>query len=55
MEIFARGFLDADIARFFGFVPAIHAGTNVFVVSSNGASTSDVVPVFGVGIRREAL
>lgn len=54
-EIFARGFLDADIARFFGFVPAIHAGANVFIISSNGASANDTVPVFGIGIRREAL
>lgn len=54
-EIFARAFLDADIARFFGFVPAIHAGANVFIISSNGQSTSDTIPVFGIGIRREAL
>lgn len=54
-EIFARGFLDADVARFFGFVPAIHAGANAFLLSNNGASTSSVVPVFGIGIRREAL
>jgi hypothetical protein len=55
LEIFARGFLDADVARFFGFVPAIHGGANVFMLSSNGAGTSAVVPVFGIGIRREAL
>lgn len=55
LEVFARGFIDADIARFFGFVPAIHGGANVFMLSSNGASASAVVPVFGIGIRREAL
>jgi hypothetical protein len=33
----------------------VHGGANAFLISSNGASTSVVVPVFGVGIRREAL
>jgi hypothetical protein len=55
VEIFARGFIDADVARFFGFVPAVHGGANVFMLSSGGASTSTIVPVLGVGIRREAL
>jgi hypothetical protein len=55
LELVARGFLDADVARFFGFVPAVHGGVNAFVLSSNGASASAVVPVFGIGIRREAL
>ena len=54
-EIFARGFLDADVARFFGFVPAVHAGANVFLLTSGGQSTSAIVPIVGIGIRREAL
>jgi hypothetical protein len=54
-EIFARGFVDLDVVRFFDFVPAVHAGANVFVLSSPNESTSAVTPVFGIGIRREAL
>jgi hypothetical protein len=54
-ELFARGYLDADIARFFGFVPAVHGGANMFFLSSPSTSTAAVTPVFGIGVRREAL
>jgi hypothetical protein len=55
LELFARAFIDVDAARFFGFVPAVHGGVNAFVLSSSGESASAVVPVAGIGIRREAL
>lgn len=54
IELFGRGFLDADIARFFGFVPSLHGGANVFSFSSNGVGSTVVVPVAGIGIRRDA-
>jgi hypothetical protein len=54
-EFFTRGFVDFEIARFFGFLPSVHAGLNTFLLSGDSGSTSTSVPVFGAGIRREAF
>lgn len=50
-ELFARAYADIDYLEFFGFRPVIHGGTNV--VNVGGATA--VVPVFGLGIRRETF
>ena len=45
----------ADGTAGFGFVPAVHGGLNGFLLAGNGQSATTIVPVFGIGIRREAL
>ncbi len=54
-ELFSRAFVDFEVARFFGFLPSVHAGINTFLLSSDSGSTQASVPVFGAGIRREAF
>jgi hypothetical protein len=54
-EIKARLFLDAEVARFGGFVPSVNAGFDSAFFSSDAESYSSFVPVFGVGIRRDAF
>ena len=51
IELFARGYVDLDILEFFSFRPVLHGGTNVISVGGDTA----VVPVFGIGIRRESF
>lgn len=55
MELFSRGFFDVDAVRFLDFVPSVHGGLNYVYVSGEGTSQSSVVPLVGIGIRREAL
>lgn len=50
-ELFARAYADVDRLEFVGFRPVVHGGANVVNVDSQTA----VVPVFGVGIRRESF
>lgn len=51
IELFARGYVDLDILELLSFRPVIHGGTNVISVGGDMA----VVPVFGIGIRRESF
>jgi hypothetical protein len=53
-EIFTRLFFDIDALRVLELRPALHAGFNYVEVSSSNASAK-VVPVFGLGMRREAF
>jgi hypothetical protein len=55
IEVKARLFLDAEVARFGGFVPSVNAGFDSAFFSSDQESHSSVVPVVGAGIRRDAF
>jgi hypothetical protein len=50
-ELFARGYVDIDYLELFSFRPVVHGGANVVGLEGDTA----VVPVFGVGIRRESF
>lgn len=50
-ELFARAYADVDRLELVGFRPVVHGGANVVNVDSQTA----VIPVFGVGIRRESF
>jgi hypothetical protein len=54
-EVRARLFLDAEVARFAGFVPALNVGFDSAFFSSTTESHSAFVPVFGAGLRRVAF
>lgn len=54
-ELKTRLFLDAEVARFLGFVPSVNAGFDGAFFSSNTESHSSFVPVFGAGLRRVAF
>jgi hypothetical protein len=45
---------DAEVARFFGFVPGLTTGFD-FVSLSADVLAAAIVPIFGIGIRRTAL
>src|SRR5690606_27203466 len=52
-EIHGRAFLDAEVARFFGFVPGLFGGLDYLSVdSSSDGVVSAVTPVFGAGVRQ---
>jgi hypothetical protein len=50
-ELMGRLFADLDALAFFDFRPSSHVGVNVFASDI----FSSVVPLFGVGLRREAF
>lgn len=53
LEAHARGYLDAELARFWGFVPGLYAGFDYLSIDSSSQGTlSSFAPVFGAGIRR---
>lgn len=54
-EVRARLFLDAEVARFAGFVPGLNAGFDAVYFSSDEEQHSAFVPVFGAGVRRDAF
>lgn len=54
LEIHGRLFLDADIASFADFVPALFTGVDVLATQGPGTSTSFVIPVVGAGIVRHS-
>ena len=51
-DAFARAFIYVEIAKFFGFVPALEGGFDYFALSDDGADATNTVPILGVGIRR---
>lgn len=51
----SRVFVDADIASFGGFVPAVFAGADYTYLQAPQGERSTTVPVFGVGIVRPRL
>jgi hypothetical protein len=55
-ELVARWYLDAEAARFGGFVPGAYVGLDYVSLSASGEPTySAVVPAFGAGIRRDVF
>jgi len=52
LEVHSRLFLDADIASFAGFVPAVFGGLDYLGIQGSSTSTSALIPVLGVGIVR---
>jgi hypothetical protein len=54
-EMQTRLFLDADVARFAGFVPSLNTGFDYFMLDSTSDSVASMVPVFGAGIRRDTF
>jgi hypothetical protein len=55
LELKTRLFLDAEVARFGGFVPSVNAGFDSAFFDSDVESYRSFVPVVGAGIRREAF
>jgi hypothetical protein len=55
IETFHRAFVDLDVAKFFGFVPAIFGGVDAIRISGDAGSTNVVVPLVGIGIVRPAF
>ncbi len=56
IEAHGRLFLDAEVARLFGFVPSLFAGVDHFSVETDSqGSNFTTLPVFGAGIRRVAF
>ena len=55
IELRSRLFLDAEVARFAGFVPSVNVGFDSVFFISNSESHQAIVPVFGAGIRRDAF
>jgi hypothetical protein len=53
-ELSTRLFLDMTVAEFVGFTPSIHAGVDAWLYTGETDLPNLVVPVFGVGIKREA-
>ncbi len=53
IEFHGRFFLDADVASFGGFVPAVFAGLDYIGTSGSATSTSAAIPLLGVGIVRQ--
>jgi hypothetical protein len=47
-------YFDAEVARFFGFVPGVTTGFDLVSFSAD-LSAAAIVPMFGIGIRRTAL
>jgi len=55
LELHARGYLDAEVARFFGFVPGLTGGVNYLSLDDGAGTRTTAVPMFGAGIRRESF
>jgi hypothetical protein len=54
VDLTSRLFVDIDRLGFLGFVPGLHLGLDLFVIEASGFSTTtSVVPLAGVGLRRE--
>jgi hypothetical protein len=47
--------LDAEVARFARFVPALNAGFDYLALDSSSSHRSTLVPVFGIGVRRDVF
>ncbi|HEX2873258.1 MAG TPA: hypothetical protein VHP33_18495 [Polyangiaceae bacterium] len=52
LEASGRAYIDLELAKFFGFVPAVEGGIDYFSLSDASGQVSTSVPVLGVGIRR---
>jgi len=55
LETTSRAFLDLDVAKLLGFVPALWGGVDYFKIQSDLGDTTVSVPVFGLGIVRPAF
>lgn len=56
IDLTSRLFVDLDVLSFGGFVPGLHLGLDAFHVSATEQpSSTSVVPLAGVGLRREGF
>ena len=53
IEVHARLFFDADVAAYFGFVPALFVGLDYLGIQGSATSSSNLIPSVGIGIVRE--
>jgi hypothetical protein len=51
----ARIYIDGEFARFFGFLPHIGGGVDLFMLSSDEASKTTLVPIVQAGVTRETF
>ncbi len=55
LETTTRGFLDLDVAKLLGFVPALWGGVDTIKISGPDGDQTVNVPVFGLGIVRPSF
>lgn len=55
LEASGRLFVDGDALRAMQFVPGIYGGLDAYVLSSDAGTERTVVPVVGVGVRRDVF
>ncbi len=54
IEVHGRLFLDADVASFGGFIPAVFGGLDYIGIQGTSTTTSATLPIIGAGITRES-
>jgi hypothetical protein len=54
LEFHGRLFLDADVASFAGFVPAVFAGLDYLGIQGNTTTISQAIPLVGIGFVRQS-
>jgi hypothetical protein len=53
LEALGRGFIDLEVARFFGFVPGAGVGIDHYQLAVSGQATQVVtIPIYFLGVRR---
>jgi hypothetical protein len=52
LEVGGRAYVDLEIAKFFGFVPAVEGGVDYFSLADSAGEVTTTVPIVGIGIRR---
>lgn len=55
LEVSVRSFIDLELARFFGVVPAAWAGFDMVSAKDSAGEVRTTVPVFGVGLVRPSF
>ncbi len=53
LELHGRLFLDADVASVAGFVPSIFGGFDYLSIAGSATTTTQFIPLLGVGITRQ--
>lgn len=54
IEVRGRLFLDAEVASLAGFVPAVFGGIDYIGISGSATSSSNAIPLLGIGIVRNS-
>lgn len=54
IEVHTRAFLDAEVASFGGFVPALFAGLDYIGIQGSATTLSSAIPMLGAGITRQS-